>query len=110
MSTAKAVNTLISYFISKHKESRGTPLVVNRYSVKWGVQDAMADLSVDRIKELIDFFFTTSRSKYDMGSFLSVYDQLDKARREQEKDSLHRVELREKTRLKVESLKEEDHG
>lgn len=110
MSTAKTVQALITFFCKEHLAIRGTPIVVNRFASKWGVQDVLSDISEDRLKELMSFFFRTNRSKYDISSFLSVYDQLDKSLKDRDKDAAIRAELRERTRLKVESLGKEDSG
>lgn len=99
---AQIANTLITFFCSEHKRVLGTTVVVNRHTAKWGVQDIVKDLGEERARELIKFFFKTTRNKYDLNTFLNSYDRLNESYEEIVADEKNRAKLREATRRKVE--------
>ena len=99
---AQTANALITFFCQEHSRTRNATLVVNRHTAKWGFQDIVADLGEQRTRELITYFFKTNRTKYDVATFLSIYDVLNKNFEDQAEDARKRAALRERTRKLVE--------
>jgi hypothetical protein len=95
--------------MTQHHKVFGKIVNVNRFTSKWGIQDAVQDLGQERVRDLIDYYFKTTRLKHDIEGFLRIYDQLNVMFVSKEEDEKKRAELREKTRLKVQEW-EATHG
>lgn len=98
---AQKANILISYFRTQHNKVLSSDVNINRHTAKWGIQDAITDLGEERVRDLIDYYFKTTRIKHDIDGFLRIYDQLNVMFENQKEDEIRRAQIRERTRLKV---------
>lgn len=95
--TAKQAHTLISVFQKEYKAHGQGTRTFNRYKAKWGFMDVIDDLGMDRAKELIEYYFRTTRSKYSPEDFFYNYDKLDEQAKLALQDAEHRAKLRRQT-------------
>lgn len=79
---------------------------VNRYRDKWGFTDMVSDLGMDMSKEVIEYYFKTTRPGHPLTSLFNSYDRLAATLREREEDRKNRVKLREETKKRVEAMNE----
>lgn len=66
------------------------------------MQDVIDSVGYDRAKELIEYYFKTSKSGHPLNFFFYNFDKLDQLQSEIEKDKANRARLREETKKLVE--------
>lgn len=99
---AKQANALVTLFVSLWTDKyKRKPTNVNRYRDKWGFQDMIGDLGYDRSREIMEYYFKTSRAGHPLQYLLYNYEKLDQILREIEEDEVNRAELRAATEKRV---------
>lgn len=102
----KQIHSLISQYIKCWTEKHKEVPTINRYREKWGFQSMIEDLGYDRAKQVIDYYFTTSKAGHPLKYLLFNYDRLSGILKELEADEKHREELRAKTEARVKEWEE----
>jgi hypothetical protein len=66
------------------------------------MQDVIESVGFDRAKQLIEYYFTTSKINHTLQFFFYNFDKLDIMQKEIEKDKANRKLLRQATKRLVE--------
>jgi hypothetical protein len=97
---------LIGVYESLYLERYGKKPRVNKFREKWAMQDVIDSVGYERAKDLIVYYFKTSKSGHPLNFFFYNFDKIDYLKTEIEKDVVHRRLLREETKKRVEGLEE----
>lgn len=92
---------LLDYFISLFEEKFNRRPDINRFQAKYRASDVVKDLSLNKAKELVDYYFHVKK-KPDFNHFVYNYNDLLKAKERRDKDREKREQLRERTRKRME--------
>ena len=99
---AKLAYGLVSLYCVLFKEAYKKNAVVNKYREKWAMQDVIDSVGYDRAKELIEYYFKTTKSGHPISWFFYNFEKLDISLQEKEQDKTRREIIRSKTKLMVE--------
>lgn len=102
-------NALVTQFVNNYQGKYKTAPELNRYREKWGFQDMIADLGYDRAKEIVDYYFRTSKPGHPVQFLLNNYDKINTFYTEKKDDERKREEMRRVTAERVKEW-EEKHG
>lgn len=94
-------HALVTYFIKKYEERYNIKPKVNRYVVRWGFEDVLADMDYAEAQSLIDYYFETlSTNNHELQWFFYNYDKLAvaKDRRDEDRAALERIRQDSKRR------------
>ena len=108
-SDPKLPYVLISLYEVLYTEKYGKKPVVNRYREKWGMQDVIESVGFDRAKELLEYYFKTSKYGHPVNYFFMNFDNIDKTLEAQAEDIEHRRKLKELTKQMVEEREQVEH-
>jgi len=97
---------LIGLYESLYKEKYGKKPRVNKFREKWAMQDVIDSVGYDRAKELLEYYFKTSKSGHPLNFFFYNFDRIDQVQSDIEKDKANRAMLREQTKKLVEGGQE----
>ena len=89
------------YFEKYNKKPR-----LNKFREKWAMQDVIDSVGYDRARELIEYYFKTSKNGHPLNFFFYNFDRIDQVETEIQKDKANRVMLREQTKKLVEGGEE----
>lgn len=107
MPTAKDCHILTSYYLKRYKEKYGTDAIVNRHSARWGFDSVLMDMSGDKAKELLDYYFTTiNPKKHSLDGFLYNYEKLQENFKMNIEDAEHRAKLRRESEQRAKEWRE----
>jgi hypothetical protein len=70
------------------------------------MQDVIDSVGYDRAKELLEYYFKTSKSGHPLNFFFYNFDRIDQVQSDIEKDKANRAMLREQTKKLVEGGQE----
>lgn len=93
---------LISFYETLYFQKYGKKPRLNKFREKWAMQDVIDSVGYERAKELIEYYFKTSKSGHPLNFFFYNFDKLDQLQSEIEKDKANRARLREETKKLVE--------
>jgi hypothetical protein len=99
---AKLAYGLVSLYCVLYKETYSKTVVVNKYREKWAMQDVIDSVGYDRAKELLEYYFKTSRANHPISWFFYNFEKLDMALSQMQEDKTRRELIRSKTKLMVE--------
>lgn len=100
-------HALITYFETQYKDRFKKAPRVNRHADKWGFTDVLQDLPESRLRDLIDFYLTTTSSNgHSLKWFFYNYDKLNEALEEKERDAELRRKLRQQSKQRVKEYTE----
>jgi hypothetical protein len=85
------------YFEKYNKKPR-----INKFREKWAMQDVIDSVGMDKAKELLVYYFKTTKSGHPLSFFFYNFDKLDYLKTEREKDAVHRKLLLQATKELVE--------
>jgi hypothetical protein len=103
MAAAKDRHTLTSYYAKLYKQKYGEEAVINRYTAQWGWDSILGDMSLAKVKELLDYYFANvSVRQHDIDWFFYNYDKILVNRKDQEKDARLRAKLMEESKERAE--------
>jgi hypothetical protein len=97
---SKQAHAIISYYQTKYKEKFNRKPVVNRNKLQYLILNALRDLSMKELKELIDFYIRTDRSP-SLLHFCYEYDEVLDKMNEEVKDLEKRKALLQQTQKNV---------
>jgi hypothetical protein len=98
---AKLAYGLISLYCVLFKETYKKPAVINRYREKWAMQEVIDSVGYDRSKQLLEYYFKTTRSGHPLTWFFYNFEKLDLALHEKDSDEFRRELIRAKTKSMV---------
>ncbi len=102
MANEKQPYVLIGLYESLYQERYGKKPRVNKFRDKWAMQDVIDSVGFERAKELVVYYFKTSKSGHPLNFFFYNFDKIDYLKAEIEKDITKRRILREETKRMVE--------
>ena len=97
---------LISFYETLYFQKYGKKPRLNKFREKWAMQDVIDSVGYDRAKELLEYYFKTSKSGHPLSFFFYNFDRIDQVQSEIEKDKANRIMLREQTKKLVEGGQE----
>lgn len=98
---------LITHYEKLYNEKYRRAPQLNRNRERWGFESMIDDMSYDKAKKVIEFYFkTVSPSDHGVQYLLYNYDILLKSYEEAKKDEKLRAELRRKTEERVKRFRE----
>ncbi len=106
MANEKQPYILISLYLSLYKERYNKVVTINKFREKWAMQDVIDSVGYDRAKELLEYYFKTSKSGHPLNFFFYNFDRIDQVQSDIEKDKANRAMLREQTKKLVEGGQE----
>ena len=102
MANEKQPYVLIGLYDNLYQERYGKKPRVNKFREKWAMQDVIDSVGFERAKELVVYYFKTSKSGHPLNFFFYNFDKIDYLKAEIEKDITKRRILREETKRMVE--------
>ena len=106
MANNKEPYILITQYENLYQSKYGSRPKINKFREKWAMQDVIDSVGFDRAKELLDFYFRTTKSGHPLQFFFYNFDRLDTLKTEMEKDAKNREFLLQATKKLVESGEE----
>lgn len=97
---------LISFYETLYFEKYGKKPRLNKFREKWAMQDVIDSVGYDRARELLEYYFKTSKSGHPLSFFFYNFDRIDQVESDIKKDKENRVMLREQTKKLVEGGQE----
>jgi hypothetical protein len=85
------------YFERYNKKPR-----INKFREKWAMQDVIDSVGMDKAKDLLVYYFKTTKSGHPLSFFFYNFDKIDYLKTEREKDARHRKLLLQATKQLVE--------
>jgi hypothetical protein len=98
----KAPYILIGLYESLYKEKYNKVPRLNKFREKWAMQDVIDSVGLDRAKELLIYYFKTSKLGHPLTFFFYNFDKIDKMERDIQEDRAYRNNLRQETKKLVE--------
>jgi len=92
---------LVSLYLSLHKEKYNKSIVINKHKEKWAMVDVIDSVGFDRSKELLIYYFQTSKSGHPLQWFLYNFERLDVLLTAKVEDEKKRNRMRELTKKMV---------
>ena len=105
MANEKQPYVLIGLYESLYSEKYNKKPKLNKFREKWAMQDVIDSVGFERAKELLIYYFKTSKYGHPLQFFYYNFDKIDRVQHDIEKDKLHRSILREETKRMVEGDK-----
>jgi hypothetical protein len=102
VANSKEPYILISLYQNLYKEKYGKVVSINKFREKWAMQDVIDSVGFDRAKDILEYYFKTSKSGHPLQFFYFNFDRIGHLMIEIEKDKDNRRVLREATRQMVE--------
>lgn len=93
---------LVSLYLSLYKEKYNKAIVVNKHKEKWAMADVVDSVGFARAKELLVYYFQTSRSNHPLQWFFYNFERLDAVLTAKAEDIERRNKMREVTKRMVE--------
>lgn len=102
---AQLAKPLLDLYAVCYKEKYGKAPVLNRHRDKWGFVDMLEDLDFEQCKELIEYYFRTTRPGHPLVGLFNNYDSLWKTKIDLDEDRRKKKELLAATKAKVKEMK-----
>ena len=102
MANEKMPYVLIGLYENLYFEKYNKKPRINKFREKWAMQDVIDSVGVDKAKELLVYYFKTTKSGHPLSFFFYNFDKLDYLKTEREKDAKHRKLLLQATKELVE--------
>ena len=101
-SNTKEPYILLTEYQILYKERYGKAITLNKFREKWAMQDVIDSVGFDKAKELLKYYFHTSKSNHPLNFFYNNFDRMEAFMENAEKDKEVRRRLREATKKLVE--------
>ena len=88
---------LLTDYSNLYKDKYGKVPRINKFREKWAMQDVIDSVGYDRARELLGYYFKTSKSGHPLNFFYNNFDRMDAFMENAEKDKEHRRKLRQNT-------------
>ena len=102
MANSKEPYILISLYQNLYKEKYGKVVSINKFREKWAMQDVIDSVGFDRARDILEYYFKTSKNGHPLQFFYFNFDRIGHLMTEIKKDKDNRRILREATRQMVE--------
>ena len=102
MANERAPYVLIGLYENLYFERYNKKPRINKFREKWAMQDVIDSVGMDKAKELLVYYFKTTKSGHPLSFFFYNFDKLDYLKTEREKDAKHRKLLLQATKELVE--------
>lgn len=102
MANEKEPYVLIGLYESLYQEKYGKKPRLNKFREKWAMQDVIDSVGYDRARELIEYYFKTSKNGHPLNFFFYNFDRIDQVESDARRDKANRAMLREQTKKLVE--------
>lgn len=102
MASEKEPYVLIGLYEKLYFEKYNKKPRLNKFREKWAMQDVIDSVGFERAKELLVYYFKTSKSGHPLQFFFYNFDNIDRIKTEVDKDIENRRLLREATKRMVE--------
>lgn len=102
MANEKLPYVLIGLYENLYLERYNKKPRINKFREKWAMQDVIDSVGMDKAKELLVYYFKTTKSGHPLSFFFYNFDKLDYLKTEREKDARHRKLLLQATKELVE--------
>jgi hypothetical protein len=102
MANEKLPYVLIGLYENLYFERYNKKPRINKFREKWAMQDVIDSVGMDKAKELLVYYFKTTKSGHPLSFFFYNFDKLDYLKTEREKDARHRKLLLQATKELVE--------
>jgi hypothetical protein len=93
---------LIGLYENLYLEKYNKKPRINKFREKWAMQDVIDSVGMDKAKELLVYYFKTTKSGHPLSFFFYNFDKIDYLKTEREKDAKHRRLLLQATKELVE--------
>jgi hypothetical protein len=93
---------LIGLYENLYLEKYGKKPRINKFREKWAMKDVIDSVGIDKAKDLLVYYFKTTKSGHPLSFFFYNFDKLDYLKTEREKDAKHRLLLLQATKELVE--------
>lgn len=103
---SKEPYVLISLYETLYFEKYGKKPRLNKFREKWAMQDVIDSVGYERAKELLEYYFKTSKNGHPLNFFFYNFDRIDQVETEIKRDRENRARLREQTKQLVEGGEE----
>ncbi|NDB81294.1 MAG: hypothetical protein EB127_00885 [Alphaproteobacteria bacterium] len=98
---ASRAYSLVSLYSSLYKDKYNKAIVINKHKEKWGMAEVIDSVGFDRAKELLIYYFNTSRSSHPLQWFFYNFERLDAVLTAKALDAERRKTLLEQTKKMV---------
>ena len=105
MANEKQPYVLIGLYESLYLDKYNKKPKLNKFREKWAMQDVIDSVGFERAKQILIYYFKTSKYGHPLQFFYYNFDKIDRVQNDTEKDKLHRSILREETKRMVEGDK-----
>lgn len=102
MANEKEPYVLLGLYESLYKDRYGSKPRINKFREKWAMQDVIDSVGYDRAKDLLIYYFKTSKSGHPLSFFFYNFDRIDELKIQLEKDAENRRLLLQATKRLVE--------
>ena len=102
MANEREPYVLIGLYENLYFEKYGKKPRINKFREKWAMQDVIDSVGMDKAKELLVYYFKTTKSGHPLSFFFYNFDKIDYLKTEREKDAKHRRLLLQATKELVE--------
>lgn len=94
---------LLDLYLKLYEEKAGRAIVVNRYKEKFKMKDVVESVGFERAKEIMEYYFRTTRTSYPIDWFVYNFDKLNAVMIERRADEVKKKMMAEATRKRVEA-------
>jgi hypothetical protein len=95
-------HALIKHYLSLYTDKYNRTPTINQYREKWAMIDVAESLGYDRAKEVLDYYFTTTKQGHPLQWFYYNFDKMDEVMKATEEDNARRERIRQQTKAMVE--------
>ena len=93
---------LIGLYETLYFQKYGKKPRLNKFREKWAMQDVIDSVGYDRARELLEYYFKTSKNGHPLNFFFYNFDRIDQVESDMRRDKANRAMLREQTKKLVE--------
>jgi len=97
---------LIGLYETLYFQKYGKKPRLNKFREKWAMQDVIDSVGYDRARELLEYYFKTSKNGHPLNFFFYNFDRIDQVESDMRRDKENRAMLREQTKKLVEGGQE----
>lgn len=103
---SKEPYVLIGLYETLYFQKYGKKPRLNKFREKWAMQDVIDSVGYDRARELLEYYFKTSKNGHPLNFFFYNFDRIDQVESDMRRDKANRAMLREQTKKLVEGGEE----
>lgn len=97
----KNARELLTQYVTLYQEKYSKTPEINRYKHLWGFKGMYEDLGIAQARNVVNYYFRTSRPGHPVEYLIYNYEKLDRILLELEKDARDREQWRKETEQRV---------